>query len=306
MFGWTPLGEGKALAATDKGKQFAQAAMLFQKDELAFGQEIYGKNYTVFSNTGAWCAVFVSVIANRCGIPTSVIPNWANVGAFCPEAGEKNADRFHPIINPSQYTYDPPKGKKNSLPNYQQQYDNDAKNGGYVPQVGDIAVWCQYWDSSTSKEIKSIGNHVGIVTNYDAKKKRATVVSGSWSDSVQKTDFTSYYGTQWEETADKRRFYNAIFGYYHPDWSKVGTMREPVAVTGISLSSNEFGYLNDSVITIGVGDTLQPEVSVTPSNAFWNPQDGIYSYYNSRFQIAPGYTCLYLSLIHISEPTRPY
>lgn len=293
MLGWTPLGEGKALAATDKGKQFAQAAMLFQKDELAFGQEIYGKNYTVFSNTGPWCAVFVSVIANRCGIPTSVIPNWANVGAFCPEAGEKNADRFHPIINPSQYTYDPPKGKKNSLPNYQQQYDNDAKNGGYVPQVGDIAVWCQYWDSSTSKEIKSIGNHVGIVTNYDAKKKRATVVSGSWSESVRKTDFTSYYGTQWEKTADNRLFYNAIFGYYHPDWSKVGTMRDPVAVTGISLSSNEFGYLNDSVITIGVGDTLQPEVSVTPSNAFWNPQDGIYSYYNFRFQIAPGYTCLY-------------
>lgn len=293
MFGWTPLGEGKALAATDKGQQFAQAAMLFQKDELAFGQEIYGKNYTVFSNTGPWCAVFVSVIANRCDIPTSVIPNGANVGTFCPEAGEKNADRFHPIINPSQYTYDPPKGKKNSLPNYQQQYDNDAKNGGYVPQVGDIAVWCQYWDSSTSKEIKSIGNHVGIVTNYDAKKKRATVVSGSWSESVRKTDFTSYYGTQWEKTADNRLFYNAIFGYYHPDWSKVGTMRDPVAVTGISLSSNEFGYLNDSVITIGVGDTLQPEVSVTPSNAFWNPQDGIYSYYNFRFQIAPGYTCLY-------------
>ena len=293
MFGWTPLGEGNALAATDKGQQFAQAAMLFQKDELAFGQEIYGKNYTVFSNTGPWCAVFVSVIANRCDIPTSVIPNGANVGTFCPEAGEKNADRFHPIINPSQYTYDPPKGKKNSLPNYQQQYDNDAKNGGYVPQVGDIAVWCQYWDSSTSKEIKSIGNHVGIVTNYDAKKKRATVVSGSWSESVRKTDFTSYYGTQWEKTADNRLFYNAIFGYYHPDWSKVGTMRDPVAVTGISLSSNEFGYLNDSVITIGVGDTLQPEVSVTPSNAFWNPQDGIYSYYNFRFQIAPGYTCLY-------------
>lgn len=134
---------------------------------------------------------------------------------------------------------------------------------------------------------------MGIVTNYDAKKKRATVVSGSWSESVRKTDFTSYYGTQWEKTADNRLFYNAIFGYYHPDWSKVGTMRDPVAVTGISLSSNEFGYLNDSVITIGVGDTLQPEVSVTPSNAFWNPQDGIYSYYNFRFQIAPGYTCLY-------------
>lgn len=290
MFGWTPLGDGKALAATDKGKLFAQAAMLFQKDEEAFGLEIYGKNYTVFSNTGPWCAVFVSVIANQCGIPTSVIPNWANVGAFCPEAGQKNADRFHPIINPSQYTYSGT--GSNSLPYYQQQYNNDAKNGGYVPQVGDIAVWNQYWDSSTSKKIKSIGYHVGIVTNYDVSTKKTTVVSGNWGGRVQKTVFTSYYGTQWI-TEGSRRVYHGIFGYYHPDWSKVGTMRAPVAATGISLSSNEFGNLNDSVITIGVGDTLQPEVSVTPSNAFWNPQDGIYSYYNSRFQIAPGYTCLY-------------
>lgn len=290
MFGWTPLGDGKALAATDKGKQFAQAAMLFQKDEEAFGLEIYGKNYTVFSNTGPWCAVFVSVIANQCGIPTSVIPNWANVGAFCPEAGQKNADRFHPIINPSQYTYSGT--GSNSLPYYQQQYNNDAKNGGYVPQVGDIAVWNQYWDSSTSKEIKSIGYHVGIVTNYDVSTKKTTVVSGNWGGRVQKTVFTSYYGTQWI-TEGSRRVYHGIFGYYHPDWSKVGTMRAPVAATGISLSSNEFGNLNDSVITIGVGDTLQPEVSITPSNAFWNPQDGIYSYYNYSFQTVPGYTGLY-------------
>mgnify|MGYP001146008344 FL=1 len=290
MFGWTPLGEGKALAATDKGKQFAQAAMLFQKDEEAFGLEIYGKNYTVFSNTGPWCAVFVSVIANQCGIPTSVIPNWANVGAFCPEAGQKNADRFHPIINPSQYTYSGT--GSNSLPYYQQQYNNDAKNGGYVPQVGDIAVWNQYWDSSTSKKIKSIGYHVGIVTNYDVSTKKTTVVSGNWGGRVQKTVFTSYYGTQWI-TEGSRRVYHGIFGYYHPDWSKVGTMRAPVAATGISLSSNEFGNLNDSVITIGVGDTLQPEVSITPSNAFWNPQDGIYSYYNYSFQTVPGYIGLY-------------
>lgn len=290
MFGWTPMGEGKALAATDKGKQFAQAAMLFQKDEEAFGLEIYGKNYTVFSNTGPWCAVFVSVIANQCGIPTSVIPNWANVGASCPEAGQKNADRFHPIINPSQYTYSGT--GSNSLPYYQQQYNNDAKNGGYVPQVGDIAVWNQYWDSSTSKKIKSIGYHVGIVTNYDVSTKKTTVVSGNWGGRVQKTVFTSYYGTQWI-TEGSRRVYHGIFGYYHPDWSKVGTMRAPVAATGISLSSNEFGNLNDSVITIGVGDTLQPEVSITPSNAFWNPQDGIYSYYNYSFQTVPGYTGLY-------------
>ena len=41
MFGWTPLGEGKALVATDKGKQFAQAAMLFAKTEAAYAQEIW-------------------------------------------------------------------------------------------------------------------------------------------------------------------------------------------------------------------------------------------------------------------------
>lgn len=117
-------------------------------------------------------------------------------------------------------------------------------------------------------------------------------MSGNWGGRVQKTVFTSYYGTQWI-TEGSRRVYHGIFGYYHPDWSKVGTMRAPVAATGISLSSNEFGNLNDSVITIGVGDTLQPEVSITPSNAFWNPQDGIYSYYNYSFQTVPGYTGLY-------------
>lgn len=133
---------------------------------------------------------------------------------------------------------------------------------------------------------------MGIVTNYDVSTKKTTVVSGNWGGRVQKTVFTSYYGTQWI-TEGSRRVYHGIFGYYHPDWSKVGTMRAPVAATGISLSSNEFGNLNDSVITIGVGDTLQPEVSITPSNAFWNPQDGIYSYYNYSFQTVPGYTGLY-------------
>lgn len=42
MFGWTPLGEGKALAATDKGKKFAQAAMLFAKSDTDFAQDMYG------------------------------------------------------------------------------------------------------------------------------------------------------------------------------------------------------------------------------------------------------------------------
>ena len=57
MFGWTPLGEGKALAATDKGKQFAQAAMLFAKSDTGFAQDMYGASGTdnnqIFQG-GAW------------------------------------------------------------------------------------------------------------------------------------------------------------------------------------------------------------------------------------------------------------
>ncbi len=61
MFGWTPLGEGNALAATEKGKQFAQAAMLFAKSDTDFAQDMYGAkgtdNNQIFEG-GAWCAAF--------------------------------------------------------------------------------------------------------------------------------------------------------------------------------------------------------------------------------------------------------
>lgn len=95
MFGWTPLGDGKALAATDKGKQFAQAAMLFAKTEVAYAQEIYKKrdvsDTPFFSNT-YWCAAFVSVIARQLGISTSVIPDSAGAKDFAPATSS-----FHPM-----------------------------------------------------------------------------------------------------------------------------------------------------------------------------------------------------------------
>lgn len=102
MFGWTPLGEGKALAATDKGKQFAQAAILFAKTEVAYAQEIYKKrdvsDTPFFSNT-YWCAAFVSVIARQLGISTSVIPDSAGAKDFAPATSS-----FHPMLNPSTYS----------------------------------------------------------------------------------------------------------------------------------------------------------------------------------------------------------
>ena len=67
MFGWTPLGEGKALAATDKGNQFADAAMLFAKTEAAYAQEIFktaGASDTPFFSNTAWCAAFAQSSTN--------------------------------------------------------------------------------------------------------------------------------------------------------------------------------------------------------------------------------------------------
>ena len=92
MFGWTPLGEGKALAATDKGKQFAQAAMLFAKSDTDFAQDMYGAkgtdNNQIFQG-GAWCAAFISVVARQIGIPTSVIPNTVKAyKEYCPSTGK--------------------------------------------------------------------------------------------------------------------------------------------------------------------------------------------------------------------------
>lgn len=277
MFGWTPLGEGKALAATDKGKQFADAAMLFAKSDTDFAQDMYGAkgtdNNQIFQG-GAWCAAFISVVARQIGIPTSVIPNTVKAyKEYCPSTGETHADWFHCVIDPNSFS---------DYKKYAKQYDPN-----YVPQPGDIITLNAYTSSAATKLSSSLA-HVGIVTGYDGKTVK--FVSGNWSD--RRVSYAESYDT----TKKVNQGYYGIVGYYHPDWSQVGTLRAPQAVTGITLKNGSSVLSENTTITMNVDTTLKITSSVSPSNAFYpNPSSGVYRYFYSspNVQIASGYTGLF-------------
>ena len=279
MFGWTPLGEGNALAATDKGKQFAQAAMLFAKSDTDFAQDMYGAkgtdNNQIFQG-GAWCAAFISVVARQIGIPTSVIPNTVKAyKEYCPSTGETHADWFHCVIDPNSFS---------DYKKYAKQYDPN-----YVPQPGDIITLNTY-KSSEAKELSSSLSHVGIVTSYNSSSKVVTFVSGNWSN--RRVSCAESYDT----TKKVNQTYYGIVGYYHPDWSQVGTLRTPQAVTGITLKNGNTVLSESTTITMNVDTTLKITSSVSPSNAFYpNPSSGVYRYFYSspNVQIASGYTGLF-------------
>lgn len=279
MFGWTPLGEGKALAATDKGKQFAQAALLFAKSDTDFAQDMYGASGTdnnqIFQG-GAWCAAFISVVARQIGIPTSVIPSTVKAyEEYCPSTGETHADWFHCVIDPNSFS---------AYNVYAKQYDPN-----YVPQPGDIITLNKY-TSSEAKTLKYSLAHVGIVTSYNSSSKVVTFVSGNWSN--RRVSCAESYDT----TKKVNQTYYGIVGYYHPDWSQVGTLRTPQAVTGITLKNGNTVLSESTTITMNVDTTLKITSSVSPSNAFYpNPSSGVYRYFYSspNVQIASGYTGLF-------------
>lgn len=279
MFGWMPLGEGKALAATDKGKQFAQAAMLFAKSDTDFAQDMYGAkgtdNNQIFQG-GAWCAAFISVVARQIGIPTSIIPNTVKAyKEYCPSTGETHADWFHCVIDPNSFS---------DYKKYAKQYDPN-----YVPQPGDIITLNTY-KSSAATQLSSSLSHVGIVTSYNSSSKVVTFVSGNWS--IRRVSCAESYDT----TKKVNQTYYGIVGYYHPDWSQVGTLRTPQAVTGITLKNGSSVLSENTTITMNVDTTLKITSSVSPSNAFYpNPSSGVYRYFYSspNVQIASGYTGLF-------------
>lgn len=295
MFGWTPLGEGKALAATDKGKQFAQAAMLFAKSDTGFAQDMYGASGTdnnqIFQG-GAWCAAFVSVIARQLDISTSVIPDTASAAGFAPTTSS-----FHPLLNPSTYS------AYSGYSKYQSRYDADLTTYGsklYTPQVGDIVVLNAY-TSSAGTAIKTGWQHVGIVTSVDENNKKVKFVSGNWSGlrcSVTSNGYGYKPGYANTFTIDGKgtKAHYGVLGFFHPDWSKTGTLRTPQAVTGITLKNGSSVLSENTTITMNVDTTLKITSSVSPSNAFYpNPSSGVYRYFYSspNVQIASGYTGLF-------------
>lgn len=278
LFGWTPLGEGKALAATDKGKQFADAALLFAKTEAAYAQEIYktaGASNTPFFTNTYWCAAFVSVIARQLGISTSVIPDSAGAADFAPATSS-----FHPMLNPSTYS------AYSGYSKYQTRYNTDVLTYGhglYTPQVGDIVVLNEY-TSKAGKAIKTGWQHVGIVTSVNTSTKKVNFVSGNWSG-LRCSESKNYNYAAGVPTSFSNYTQNyGILGFFHPDWSKVSNLKSVAAITSISLSSDVDGAItNGTTIIMALDEQRKISPSVTPTNAIWNPEGDIYRFYNTSY-----------------------
>ena len=286
MFGWTPLGEGKALAATDKGKQFADAAMLFAKTgDTAFGEELYsGTN--LFLSGGAWCVAFVAVVAKQCNIPESVIPNpnlKMTADLYAPATSS-----FHPVLPADKYV--------GSYAQYKSLYE---ANPNYTPQVGDIIVLNSYKDAA-GKTYFSHWQHVGIVTAYNPTSKVVTFVSGNWGNpsTVRVSNYNTTKTTieHWVDTATKCDVWSGILGYYHIDWSKVTSMREPNAVAGITLKDGNTELPDGALVMLAPGDTRQITSTVsteTSAKAFYpDPDKGVYRQ-QGKMTLNTSYTGLY-------------
>lgn len=285
MFGWTPLGEGKALAATDKGQQFAAAAMLFAKTgDTAFGKELYsGTN--LFLSGGAWCVAFVAVVAKQCNIPESVIPNpnlKMTADLYAPATSS-----FHPVLPADKYV--------GSYAQYKSLYE---ANPNYTPQVGDIIVLNSYKDAA-GKTYFSHWQHVGIVTAYNPTSKVVTFVSGNWGSVVTVSNYNTTKTTieYWEDDETGCTVWSGILGYYHIDWSKVTSMREPNAVTGITLKDGNTELSDGALVALAPGDTRQITSTVStkiPSTkAFYpDPDKGVYRQ-QGKMTLNTSYTGLY-------------
>lgn len=267
MFGWTPLGEGKALAATDKGddlgQQFADAAMLFVRENNYYLNLCNNQN-TPFFYRGSWCATFVSVVARQMGIPTSLIPSSTFADDYGPDPSTRITG-FHPYHESSaDYSTATPAYDYSSL-----YHKGDSL---YVPEPGDI-ITIAY------KSMNHRVSHVGIVCSVNGTS--VTWVSGNYLDTV--TTATSQL-----TPALQNGYY--IVGFFHPNWESVmGPLnwRKPNPITGISLKDDSGNVISNKSISIGVHDSQLVEATVTPSNAFWN--GNIYRWGSTGLRTVPGW-----------------
>ena len=267
MFGWTPLEEGKALAATDKGddlgQQFADAAMLFVRENNYYLNLCNNQN-TPFFYRGSWCATFVSVVARQMGIPTSLIPSSTFADDYGPDPSTRITG-FHPYHESSaDYSTATPAYDYSSL-----YHKGDSL---YVPEPGDI-ITIAY------KSMNHRVSHVGIVCSVNGTS--VTWVSGNYIKTV--TTATSQL-----TPALQNGYY--IVGFFHPNWESVmGPLnwRKPNPITGISLKDDSGNIISNKSISIGVHDSQLVEATVTPSNAFWN--GNIYRWGSTGLRTVPGW-----------------
>lgn len=239
--------------------------MLFAKTgDTAFGKELYsGTN--LFLSGGAWCVAFVAVVAKQCNIPESVIPNQnltMTADLYAPATSS-----FHPVLPADKYV--------GSYAQYKSLYEATPN---YTPQVGDIIVLNSYKDAA-GKTYFSHWQHVGIVTAYNPTSKVVTFVSGNWGNpsTVRVNNYNTTKTTieHWEYRKNNKKVcdvWSGILGYYHIDWSKVTSMREPNAVTGITLKDGNTELPDGALVTLAPGDTRQITSTVsteTSAKAFY-------------------------------------
>ena len=228
----------KALAVSDStgGNAYADAAKLFIREDNYYGNnDIWFSIYTRGAyGSRAWCADFVSAVAKKMGINSSVIPRSAGADKW----SNPTDSRFHSLVTTltvSGKTYD--------------WQANGTYDPSYVPKVGDIVTMC--WNSKSL----SRASHVGIVTSVNTSTHKFTYLSGNYTKTT-KYSGTHSYGSAVTPTVGKKN----VLGFFHPNWSAVSSYSSPTPVTGVSITSD--------VIVLEAGSKVVPSVTVTPSNAF--------------------------------------
>lgn len=195
---------------------------------------------------------------------------------------------FHPVLPADKYV--------GSYAQYKSLYEADHN---YTPQVGDIIVLNSYKDAA-GKTYFSHWQHVGIVTAYNPTSKVVTFVSGNWGNpsTVRVSNYNTTKTTieHWVDTATKCDVWSGILGYYHIDWSKVTSMREPNAVAGITLKDGNTELPDGALVMLAPGDTRQITSTVsteTSAKAFYpDPDRGVYRQ-QGKMTLNTSYTGLY-------------
>lgn len=190
------------------------------------------------------------------------------------------------MLNPSTYS------AYSGYSKYQTRYNTDVLTYGqglYTPQVGDIVVLNEY-TSKAGTAIKTGWKHVGIVTSVNTSTKKVNFVSGNWGD-IRCSESKNYNYAAGMSTSFSNNTQNyGVLGFFHPDWSKVSSLKSVSAITGISLYSDAYGTISDgTTILMALDEQQKITPSVTPSNAIWNPQGDIYRFYGANNSYGAAY-----------------
>lgn len=163
-----------------------------------------------------WCAAFISAVAKTVGILNKCIYNTAGAGIFAREGIKLKYGTFN-------------KGP--------------GQGGSYLPTQGDLIMF--RW-SSTGWSDQYGCAHVGIVVSADASKDEVITVEGNTGTNNKNTSKVKKKSYSLKATS--------ISGYFHPDWSLVGSV-DPAklsvssqlytsATTREDMTVREIGYLD--------------------------------------------------------------